>query len=119
MLWNHYLAYFFAGAFFTNALPHLAAGTMGRPFQSPFAKPPGEGLSSSTVNSVWGSFNVIVAYFLLFHVGNFDARDLTCIAPVLAGMTLMSVMAAKSFGKFYSGLDPLAAQSLLPKITKG
>ena len=30
------------------------SGLMGRPVQCPFAKPPGEGLSSSTVNVLWG-----------------------------------------------------------------
>ena len=43
-----------------NAVPHLVSGVMGRPFQSPFAKPPGEGLSSSTVNVLWGFFNLVV-----------------------------------------------------------
>ena len=82
-LWNHYIAFFFSGMFFTNALPHLTAGSMGRPFQSPFAKPPGQGLSSALVNVLWGSFNVIVGYVLLFHVGSFDARELMCVAPAL------------------------------------
>jgi hypothetical protein len=119
MLWNHYVAYFFAGFLFINALPHLAAGTMGRPFQSPFAKPPGEGLSSSGVNALWGSFNVIAGYLLLFHVGNFDPRDFACVAPLFVAMILGSLMLAKSFGRFYSGNDPLKAQADLPKITKG
>lgn len=118
MLWNHYVAYFFAGMFFTNALPHLAAGSMGRPFQSPFAKPPGQGLSSARVNVLWGSFNVILGYVLMFHVGSFDARDFVCVTPVLVGMVLMSVMHAQNFGKFYLGNDPLKAQAELPNITK-
>lgn len=58
MEWLHYLAYFGGGAFLTNAIPHFVSGVMGRPFQSPFAKPPGEGLSSSTVNVLWGAFNL-------------------------------------------------------------
>jgi hypothetical protein len=32
--------------FLTNAVPHFVSGVMGYPFQSPFANPPGEGLSS-------------------------------------------------------------------------
>jgi len=48
--WYHYIAIFFAGAFLTNAVPHFVNGVSGGPFQSPFASPPGEGLSSSTVN---------------------------------------------------------------------
>ncbi len=47
----------FGGAFLANALPHFVSGVMGRAFQSPFAKPPGEGLSSSTVNVLWGFLN--------------------------------------------------------------
>ncbi|MGY4155850.1 hypothetical protein ACVINW_001692 [Bradyrhizobium sp. USDA 4461] len=54
MNWLDLVAYFFGGAFLTNAIPHVVAGTMGESFQSPFAKPRGEGLSSSSVNIVWG-----------------------------------------------------------------
>ena len=40
MNWLHDISYFFGGAFLTNAVPHFVSGVMGRPFQSPFAKPP-------------------------------------------------------------------------------
>ncbi len=55
MRWYHYVAYFFGGAFLANAVPHFVNGVSGNPFQSPFASPPGEGLSSSTVNVLWGT----------------------------------------------------------------
>jgi hypothetical protein len=55
MNWLWLVSYFFGGVFAANAIPHVVAGTMGHPFQSPFAKPPGQGLSSATVNVVWGS----------------------------------------------------------------
>ncbi len=58
MMWLHDLAYFFGGVFLANAVPHYVSGMMGRPFQSPFAKPPGKGLSSSTVNVLWGFANL-------------------------------------------------------------
>ena len=51
---GHDVAWFFGGAFLLNAIPHTVAGSMGRPFQSPFATPRGEGLSSSGVNMVNG-----------------------------------------------------------------
>ena len=35
----NYIAYFFGGVFLANAIPHIVSGMMGRPFQSPFAKP--------------------------------------------------------------------------------
>jgi len=56
MRWNHYISYFFGGAFLANAIPHLVSGVTGHPFQSPFAHPPGQGLSSATVNVLWGAF---------------------------------------------------------------
>jgi hypothetical protein len=43
--WYHYIAWFFGGAFLANTIPHLVSGISGSPFQSPFASPPGQGLS--------------------------------------------------------------------------
>lgn len=54
MAWLELTAYFFGGAFTANIIPHFVAGIMGRSFQTPFAKPPGKGLSSPTVNVLWG-----------------------------------------------------------------
>ncbi len=65
MEWLHYVSYFLGGAFLSNAIPHLASGVVGQPFQSPFAKPPGQGLSASTLNVMWGFFNLAVAYVLI------------------------------------------------------
>jgi hypothetical protein len=103
MEWTHYLAYFFGGAFLTNALPHLISGLMGRAFQSPFAKPPGEGLSSSTVNVLWGLFNLAVGYVLVCRVGNFDLRSTYHIVVLGLGVVVMSVMSARTLGRFHGG----------------
>jgi hypothetical protein len=51
MAWLQLVSYFFGGAFLTDAVPHFVSGVMGEPLQSPFAKPTGKGLSSSTVNT--------------------------------------------------------------------
>ncbi|MGD1106318.1 MAG: hypothetical protein ABR865_04680 [Terracidiphilus sp.] len=104
MHWYHYLAYFFGGAFLSNSLPHLINGISGRAFQSPFAKPPGKGLSSSTVNVLWGFFNLAVAYVLLLRVGIFSLHDIPQVLTLSAGFLLMSVMLARSFGRFHGGL---------------
>ena len=69
MSWLHYVSWFCGGMFLANAVPHFVNGISGRPFQTPFASPPGKGLSSSTVNVLWGAFNVAVAYFLVLRVG--------------------------------------------------
>jgi len=102
----HYLSYFFGGAFLTNAIPHFVSGLMGRPFQSPFAKPHGEGLSSSTVNVLWGFFNLVVAYILLCRVGNFDLRIAEDVASAGSGVLLMGVIMARMFGRFHGGNSP-------------
>ena len=43
MPWLPLLSYFFGGAFLANADPAFRQRHDGRPFQSPFAKPPGKG----------------------------------------------------------------------------
>jgi hypothetical protein len=101
--WHHELSYFFGGAFLANAIPHFVAGAMGRPFQSPFAKPPGEGFSSSTVNVLWGFFNFVVAYLLILCVGEFDLRDAPSMIALGLGALLLSLMLANRFGRFNGG----------------
>ncbi len=108
MIWYHYVSYFFGGLFLANAVPHWVSGVMGRPFQSPFAKPSGEGLSSSTVNVVWGAFNAVAGYLLLCHVGTFDMRNAGHVVAAGVAALGMSLFGARHFGRFHGGNDPLA-----------
>jgi hypothetical protein len=103
MHWLCDLSYLFGGAFLANAVPHFVSGVIGRPFQSPFAKPPGEGLSSSTVNVLWGFANFAAAYLLIGGVGNFDPHAGEQVVAVGVGILLMGVMAARLFGRFHGG----------------
>jgi hypothetical protein len=109
MKWLHDLSYLFAGAFLTNAVPHFVSGVMGRPFQSPFAKPPGKGLSSSAVNVLWGCFNLAVGYLLLCRVGQFDLRSTEHVVALGLGILLFGVMIAWNFGKLHGGNSPRAS----------
>jgi hypothetical protein len=106
MEWIHYFSYFGGGLFLVNAIPHFVSGVMGRPFQSPFAKPPGEGLSSSTVNVLWGAFNFMVAYLLIFRVGAFDIRSTADVLAVGLGALGIAVITARGFGRFHGGNNP-------------
>ena len=99
MRWYHDLAYFFG-----NALPHLGNGMSGHAFQSPFASPPGVGLSSSTVNVLWGLFNLAIGYLLVCRVGNFDLRRTRHVLVLGAGVLLMSLNLAHYFGRLHGGL---------------
>jgi hypothetical protein len=105
MPWYHYVAYFFGGAFLANAIPHFVSGTMGRAFQSPFAKPPGKGLSSSTVNVLWGALNAAVGYALLYQLG-FNLRSPFHVTLAGLGALLMAVNLARAFGRFHGGNSP-------------
>jgi len=104
--WLHSISYFFGGLFLANLVPHFVAGIMGKPFQSPFAKPPGKGLSSATVNVLWGFANGVVAYLLLLRVGQFDPRSADCIVPFAMGVLFISVQMSRHFGQFHGGNSP-------------
>jgi hypothetical protein len=101
--WYHYIAYFFGGAFLANTIPHLVSGISGSPFQSPFASPPGEGLSSSTVNVLWGLFNLVVAYVLVARVGRFDLRQTRHVVVLGLGILAMALLLAHQLGKLHGG----------------
>src|ERR1700678_1713644 len=103
MNWLWLVSYFFGGAFAANSIPHSVSGAMGRAFQSPFAKPPGKGLSSSTVNVVWGFVNLVFAYGLILRMGAFDLRAPDQIASLGLGVLLMGLFAARHFGQFHGG----------------
>ena len=104
MRWYHYVAYFFGGAFLTNAIPHLVMGLTGQAFQSPFATPSGEGLSSSTVNVAWGLLNLVIAYLLLCRVGTFELRKTPHAVVFGVGIVMISLLSARAFGRFHGGL---------------
>ena len=106
MPWLDLVSYFFGGVFLANAIPHVVSGVMGRRFQSPFAKPPGQGLSSSTVNVVWGFFNLAIGYVLVCRVGDFALRDMKDAVALGAGMFLLTLAMARHFGHFNGGNLP-------------
>lgn len=109
MHWLWLVSYFFAGVFTENAIPHVVSGLTGRAFQSPFAKPSGEGLSSSTVNVIWGFVNLVIAYLLIAHVGAFQWRATPHIVALGLGFFLKSLGSAHHFGKFHGGNAPIPA----------
>lgn len=97
MHWYFYLAYFFGGAFLVNAVPHFVNGVSGRPFPTPFASPPGRGLSSPILNVLWGTFNLAIGYLLVCHVGEFLIRRLADVLVLGFGGLLMAVMLSRVF----------------------
>jgi hypothetical protein len=96
MEWYNYLAGFWAGAFLANFVPHFVKGICGDAFPTPFAKPPGKGLSTPMVNVIWGLFNLVVG-FLLFQRGKVSADNTLSMLIFFAGLVCLSIMGAKNF----------------------
>jgi hypothetical protein len=99
MAWSDGVAYFFGGVFLANFTPHFIAGVSGRRFYSPFAKPPFRGLSSPSVNILWGLCNLLLAYALLMLVGSFEPRRIGHFALVVSGFGLAALGIAGSLGR--------------------
>ena len=98
MPWYDYIACFFAGMFLANVVPHFVHGISGDRFPTPFAKPPGKGLSSPTVNVVWALFNLAVGY-ILFRVGKVSTGDYTVLVIFFAGVAVLSTMSSVRFAE--------------------
>jgi hypothetical protein len=103
---GHAIAWFFGGAFLMNALPHVVSGSLGRQFQTPFAKPSGIGLSSSSINMLWGFFNLAVAWALLARNGGFDLGAWDHALATGGGAFLMGLFHARHFGRLHGGHAP-------------
>ena len=98
MNWYDYIACFFAGLFLANVVPHFVHGISGDRFPTPFAYPPGKGLSSPTVNIVWALFNLVVGY-ILFRVGKVSSGDDLALVIFFAGIVAISTMLSVQFAK--------------------
>jgi hypothetical protein len=96
MSWYAYLVELFAGMLITNAMPHWVFGLSGASFQSPFAKPPGIGESSPTVNVLWGFANLAGGLVLL---REFWPASYAGWAAVGAGSLLVGTFCSRHFAK--------------------
>ncbi len=96
MKWYNYVACFFAGMFIANTVPHFIHGVSGDSFPTPFANPPGKGLSSPTVNVLWGLLNLVIGY-LLYKAGKITSSNKLTILVFFIGIVTMSVMLSIAF----------------------
>ncbi|MHB8302041.1 MAG: hypothetical protein ACYDC6_04255 [Acidobacteriaceae bacterium] len=94
----NYIACFFSGMFFANVVPHLVHGISGDRFPTPFAHPPGKGLSSPTVNVVWALLNLVVGY-ILFRVGKVSNGGDAALLIFFAGIVAISTWLSTGFAK--------------------
>jgi hypothetical protein len=96
MPWYDYIAAFFAGLFLANAVPHFVQGVSGNSFPTPFAKPPGKGLSSPTINTLWALLNLVIGY-VVFRFGRVSSDNLPSLIVFFAGVTAISIMLSINF----------------------
>ena len=101
MPWYDYVAAFFSGAFLANTVPHFVKGVCGDPFPTPFAKPPGKGLSSPPVNVAWALFNLVAGYLLL-KTGQVSSEHRTPLLLSFAGFAALSLLGSVEFQKKHS-----------------
>jgi len=99
MAWYAYLAYFFAGFFLANGVPHFVQGVSGKKFPSPFSSPPGRGESPPPVNVLWGLANFAIGYTLIFEVGDFHFGITRDVLMVGLGALFISVILSIIFGR--------------------
>lgn len=97
MRWYHYLAAVGAGFFLGNAVPHFVAGSMGEMFPSPFADPPGVGLSSPLTNVLWGLVNTVFGY-VLWRVGKVSPSSHASMIAAFLGLAVVATMTSILFG---------------------
>jgi hypothetical protein len=99
MVWYVYIAWFFAGGFLTNAIPHIVQGICGNRFQTPFASPRGIGESSAIVNVIWGFVNVAIGGTLLYiFLPQLPPPWPLCLVALIGGLA-MALWLANHFGK--------------------
>jgi hypothetical protein len=96
MNWVNYVAAFFAGIFLTNFVPHFVHGISGDRFPTPFANPPGKGLSSPILNVVWSLFNLLLGY-LLFRLGGVASGGDPALLTFFAGIAVISIGSSLQF----------------------
>lgn len=96
MQWYQYIAVFFAGAFWANAVPHFVHGISGNKFPTPFAKPPGKGLSSALTNMLWALFNIVIAY-LLSSGKHIDREHPLMLILFFLGIAAVGIMGSINF----------------------
>lgn len=106
MNWMNLLLCLVAGALLSNAIPHLANGTSGRAFQTPFSRGRVPATSSPVVNVLWGSLNLAVG-FVLFSVAGAGSVPSTVAAAI--GALAIALVNAVEFGRTGSGVGSSAS----------
>lgn len=102
MSWVHYVEGFCAGMFLANTVPHFVKGICGDRFPTPFAHPPGKGLSSPLVNIVWSLGNMALGYWL-YCAAAIASGGIAAHSVFFAGVAALSIPMSIHFARKQSG----------------
>ncbi|GAA1962368.1 hypothetical protein [Microbacterium deminutum] len=86
-------------ALLVNAVPHGVSGVQGSPFPSPFADPPGVGMSPPLVNVGWSAANAIAGSWMLRR----GIRSTGEAVGAVAGAVAMAAVISYHFGDVLQG----------------
>ena len=95
--WFHYLLAFFAGIFLINMVPHYVHGITGKAFPTPFADPPGKGMSPPAYNVLWAMINFLIGFAIIYFAKLKNRSRFLWVAFFLGAVT-MSFYLASYFG---------------------
>jgi hypothetical protein len=96
MKWYQTILSFLAGCFCANVIPHFISGILGNPFPSPFANPPGKGLSAPIINILWAYFNILMGY-LFIKWGKVSKEKRLSVILFIIGFLLMGINLSLTF----------------------
>jgi hypothetical protein len=96
MHWYNYLACFFSGAFLANFVPHFVHGISGDRFPTPFAQPPGKGLSSPVLNVSWAFLNLLIGV-ALYKAGRVSSGAYAPLVLLFSGALAISILSSLRF----------------------
>jgi len=96
MVWYHFVAGLFAGMSLANVIPHYVKGVTGESFPTPFANPPGKGLSSPMTNIIWALFNLLIG-FGLFKFSKVSFNNELSLIPFFIGFMIITMVSVLNF----------------------
>jgi hypothetical protein len=77
-------------------VPHFVNGISGNGFPTPFASPPGKGLSSPLTNVLWALANFLLGYALL-RISRMNGSNKKAMLAFFAGAAFISILSSIVF----------------------
>ena len=103
MPWYSYVAWFFAGAFLVNSVPHIVQGISGNKFQTPFATPRGARRVLRRRQCDLGFANLVIGSVLVHVTWSAPSPPWQLCLTALIGALALALYLARRFSSVRSG----------------